>query len=316
MTEGETLATGPQYEIGFGDHHAVITGVGATLRTCALHRRDVIRSFPAEARSPAGHGQVLAPWPNRLQGGRYQWEGQTLQLPLSEPARGNAIHGLVRWQEWEPAERRADGVRLHHRIHPQDGYPFLVDVEVDYSLSETGLMVRATAANPGTNAAPFGIGFHPYLMLGDGPVDRWTLAVPAARRLVTDDNGIPTSSESVEGTELDFRGGRAIGDLVLDAAFTDLVRDGAGRAVASIGSGRGGEGDGVSLWVDGSFSALMVFTGDTLGPGLRRRAVAVEPMTCPPNALASGAGIIVLPPGDRWDGCWGISSEAEHGPHR
>jgi aldose 1-epimerase len=316
MTDGEALATGPQYEIGFGDHRAVITGVGATLRTCSLQGRDVIRSFPAEGRSPAGHGQVLAPWPNRLDAGRYQWEGQTLQLPLSEPARGNAIHGLVRWQEWEPTELRADGVRLHHRIHPQDGYPFLVDVEVDYSLSEAGLTVRAAAANPGTEAAPFGIGFHPYLVLGEGPVDRWALTVPAARRLVTDDRGIPTGAEPVEGTELDFRRGRAIGDLVLDAAFTDLVRDRAGRAVATIRSGRGGEGEGVSLWVDGAFSELMVFTGDTLGPGLRRRAVAVEPMTCPPNALATGTGIIALLPGGRWEGRWGISSEAEDGAHR
>lgn len=316
MTDGEALATGRQYEIAHGRHRAVVTGVGATLRSCALHGRDVIRSFPAHLRSPAGHGQVLAPWPNRLQGGRYQWEGQTLQLPLSEPGRGNAIHGLVRWQVWEASERRSDGVRLRHRIHPRDGYPFLVDVEVDYSLSDAGLTVSAVAANRGTVSAPFGIGFHPYLVLTDGPVDRWTLTVPAGRRLITDDNGIPSSSEAVDGTVFDFRRGRAIGDVVLDTAFTDLVRDRAGRAVATIGSGDGVDGEGVSLWVDGAFSEVMVFTGDTLGPDLRRRAVAVEPMTCPPNALATGEGVIALEPGGWWEGSWGISSEAEHGPHR
>ena len=315
MTGGEALASGRQYEIGFGAHRAVVTGVGATLRSCVLHGREVIRSFPAEVRSPAGHGQVLAPWPNRLRDGRYQWEGQTLQVPLSEPARGNAIHGLVRWQQWEAADRRPEGVRLRHRIHPRDGYPFLVDVEIDYSLSSDGLTVTAVATNPGAAAAPFGIGFHPYLVPGDGVVDGWTLTVPAARRLVTDDGGIPTGSQPVEGTTFDFRGDRAVGAAVLDTAFTELVRDGAGRAVTTVASGEH-RGDRVSLWVDGSFRALMVFTGDTLGPELRRRAVAVEPMTCPPNALATGEGVIRLEPGSRWEGRWGISSEAQDGPHR
>src|SRR5581483_4690245 len=158
-------------------------------------------------------------------------------------------------------------------------------------LSAEGLTVLTTAANPGQVAAPSGIGFQPYLVAGEGPVDAWSLTLPASRRLIADDGGIPTSSESVEGTEFDFRIGRAIGELVLDTAFTDLVRDHAGRALATISSG---PGERTTLWVDGCFSELMVFTGDTLGPDLRRRAVAVEPMTCAPNALATGERVITL----------------------
>ena len=341
MTDGDASATGRQYEIGFGGHRAVVTGDGATLRACTLDGRDVIRSFPADRRSPAGHGQVLAPWPNRLRGGRYQWEGRTLQLPLTEPARGNAIHGLVRWEDWTATEVAADRVQLRYRIHPRDGYPFLVDLEVTYALSARGLTVEARAANPGSDRAPFGMGFHPYLLAGDGgggaggdgvggEVDDWTLTVPARTRLLADDSGIPISSTPVDGTEFDFRTGRAIGPLVLDTAFTDLDREADGHAIVVVRARTGADDDAdggtddgtedrrpsTTLWVDGSFSCLMVFTGDTLDRELRRRAVAVEPMTCPPNALATGEDLVVLEPGGQWEGRWGISSEPQDRPYR
>jgi aldose 1-epimerase len=68
----------------------------------------------------------------------------------------------------------------------------------------------------------------------------------------------------------------------------------------------GGVG-GAALWVDAGFPYLMVYTGDTLGEvQRRRRGVAVEPMTCPPNALRTGTDVIVLQPGNEWTARWGI----------
>ena len=62
---------------------------------------------------------------------------------------------------------------------------------------------------------------------------------------------------------------------------------------------------------DDSYSFVMpdrVFTGDTLEPERRRRGLAVEPMTCPPNAFRTGEGLIVLEPGGSFTGAWGITT--------
>jgi len=299
------LPTGTQYEISGAGQRAVVTEVGATLRHYSVAGRDVIEDFPAEDMSPASHGQVLAPWPNRLQAGRYQWGGAMCQLPLSEPARHNAIHGLVRWQAWTRSEQSGDSVTLTHRIHPRDGYPFLIDIELRYRLDDDGLTVLATAANRGLGPAPFGIGFHPYLRLGTEAVDHLILDCPAATMLVTDDSGIPTGRQVVDGTAFDFRSPRAIGALQLDTAYTDLSPGSDGRYRVTL-SEPGPAPVSTTVWMDPSFGHVMVFSGDTLGPERMRKALAVEPMTCPPNALASGESVINLEPGVAWVGSWGI----------
>ncbi|HUZ43266.1 MAG TPA: aldose 1-epimerase family protein [Acidimicrobiales bacterium] len=299
------LPTGAQYEIRHGGHRAVITEVGATLRHYSVEGRDVIEDFPSGQMCPAGHGQVLAPWPNRLQGGTYRWAGTTRQLPLSEPSRHNAIHGLVRWQAWVVTEQAGRWVTLTHRIHPRDGYPFLIDIELRYELDESGLTVSATAINRGPEPAPFGLGFHPYLRLGTGMVDGLILECPAAITLITDDAGIPTGRQAVEGTAFDFRSPRAIGALELDTAYTDLSSGSDGLHRVSL-SGPGPAPESTTVWMDAGFGHVMVFSGDTLGPERRRKALAVEPMTCPPNALATGEAVISLEPGVTWAGRWGI----------
>ncbi|MHB1444161.1 MAG: aldose 1-epimerase family protein [Acidimicrobiales bacterium] len=299
------LPTGAQYEIRHGGHLAVVTEVGATLRHYSVRDKDVIEDFPAGEMSPAGHGQVLAPWPNRLQDGTYRWAGTTRQVPLSEPSRHNAIHGLVRWQAWTLAEHAEDLVTLTHRIHPRDGYPFSIDIELTYQLGEDGLVVSTTAANRGWEPAPFGIGFHPYLRLGTETVDGLVLECPAATSLLTDRAGIPTGRRAVEGTAFDFRSPRTIGPLELDTAYTDLSAGSDGRYRVTL-SEPGPAPDSITVWMDGGFGHVMIFSGDSLGAEQRRRALAVEPMTCPPNALATGESVISLDPGMAWTGRWGI----------
>src|SRR5690606_18112094 len=66
-----TYPTGEQYEIKSGDHAAVITEVGATLRSYRVAGRDVVRGFAAEEPVHLGRGQQLLPWPNRIRDGRY-----------------------------------------------------------------------------------------------------------------------------------------------------------------------------------------------------------------------------------------------------
>ena len=92
--------TGEQHEIVSGGHRAVITEVGAGLRSYAVDGVDVVRGFAEDAAVKGGRGQNLIPWPNRIRDGKYTFAGQAHQLALTEPARGNATHGLVRYAPW------------------------------------------------------------------------------------------------------------------------------------------------------------------------------------------------------------------------
>ena len=296
---------GRQHEIRQGDQVAVVCEVGATLRRYSANGADVLDGFAEDERSSAGRGQVLAPWPNRLDGGRYTFEGREGRAALDEPEHGNAIHGLVRWLPWRVTAQDEGSVRLGCVVHPQPAYPWRLEIEVEYRLDGQGLSVTTQATNGSDTASPFGIGFHPYLTVGEPAVDTATLAVPARRRLVTDDRGLPTGEEKVAGTEFDFTAARPIGDTRLDTAFTDLIADSEGPARAEI---RAASGRGVDVWTGPGFGYLMVYTGDTLEPeARRRRGVAIEPMTCPPNALRSGTDLIRLEPGGSWTGAWGIT---------
>jgi aldose 1-epimerase len=223
---------------------------------------------------------------------------------LDEPQLSNAIHGLVRWLPWRLLETSADAVHLGCVLHPQPGYPWRLELDMEYQLGDGGLTVTAGATNPGDSVLPFGIGFHPYLTAGTPTVDTASLLMPARRRLVTDDRGLPVNEVDVAGTEFDFATRRPVGPVDLDTAYTDLIRDDTGRTSVQLDNP---DGRRVELWVDDGFRYLMAFTGDTLQPvGRRRKGIAIEPMTCPPNALASGTDVIQLDRNQSWRGHWGI----------
>ncbi len=300
-----TAATGDQWVIGHGHQRAIVTEVGATLRAFTVDHREVVDGFGPDQWSHGGRGQVLAPWPNRLGDGAYTFGEVTAQAPLNEIARRNAIHGLVRWLPWRLSGRAQNRVSLMCELRPSPAYPFALQIEIEYRLGREGLTVSTDAENIGVEDLPFGLGFHPYLTVGTTAVDQARLRVPARRRLVTDDRGLPTGSVAVSGTEYDFTGGRPVGVTRLDTAFCDLSRDGDGRVRVELDHPDGDAG--VTLWADERFGYLMVFTGDTLDEGSRRTALAVEPMTCPPDAFRSGSDVTVLRPGARWAGSWGIT---------
>jgi len=300
-----TAATGAQWVIGHGHQRAVVTEVGATLRSFTVEDRAVVEGFGPEEWSHGGRGQVLAPWPNRLGDGAYTFGGVSAQAPLNEVARRNAIHGLVRWMPWRLTGRAQNRVGLCCDLRPSPAYPFALRLEVEYRLGREGLTVATDATNIGSDDLPFGLGFHPYLTVGTGSVDQARLRVPAGRRLVTDDRGLPTGSVAVAGTEYDFTSDRPIGVTRLDTAYADLARDGNGRVRVDLDHPDATAG--VTLWADERFTHLMIFTGDTLAPADQRTALAVEPMTCPPDAFRSGEDLVVLAPGTRWTGSWGIT---------
>ncbi len=281
----------------------MVVEVGGGLRSYTASGRDVLDGYGVEEQSASGRGQVLVPWPNRLQDGSYEFDGRNHQLPLTEPEHSNAIHGLVRWVSWRVGEREADRVVMEHVIHPQPGYPFTLSLGIEYALSKEGLSVRTTARNLGRDSCPYGCGQHPYLTLGTATVDTLELQAPGRRVLISDERDLPTGSEPVDGTEYDFRVPRTIAGTKLDNAFTDLARDEAGHARVRLRDPDNGVA--VTLWVDESYGYLMLFTGDTR-PDVNRRSLAVEPMTCPPNAFRTGDSLIRLEPGESTAAAWGI----------
>jgi aldose 1-epimerase len=288
--------SGEQFELSNGDQQAVVTEVGAGLRAYSADGRELLDGYPREALASSGRGQLLLPWPNRIRDGVYRLDGREHRLPLNEPERGNAIHGLVRWSSWNVAARTADRILLEHVLHPQPGYPFTLALRVEYALADDGLSVTTAATNRGAESCPYGAGAHPYLAVA--AVDEAVLRLPARTVLESDERGIPVSSRPVEGA-FDFGSPRPVGEVQLDHCFTDLERDGDGRARVEV--------DATTLWVDESYPYLMVFTGDALPGPERRRSIAVEPMTCAPNAFASGDGLVVLEPGETHAAEWGIS---------
>ena len=301
--------SGHQYQISAGPYRATVTELGASLRELLFRDEPVISGYEADELPPGGAGQLLAPWPNRIDGGRYAFGGAEFQLALTEPARGNAIHGLTRWTAWTPVSHDPGSVLLRSAPHGYQGYPFGLEIEAGFRLHpDSGLHVAITARNRGSRPAPYGTGSHPYLTARTASVDECELALPAASWLPLDDRGIPSGPPAaVEGTPYDFRRPRTIGATRLDDALTGLDRDSDGRAWAHL-SANGGSGARVSLWAGEGYHWLQVFTGDTLGPDRRRKALAVEPMTCPPNAFVTGDNLLVLQPGETVTHAWGIQA--------
>lgn len=295
--------TGEQFTISAGAHEVTVVEVGGGLRRYAHQGTDITCGYGADVLPPKGCGAVLVPWPNRIRGGRYRFDQADQQLALTEPTAGNAIHGLGRWARWTAVAQAPDSVTLRLDLVPQPGWPHEVRVEIRYALdAAAGLSVQLRAHNTGVGRAPFGAGCHPYLSTHGQPLSDVTLRMPAAHRLIGDESALPVGTAAVAGTPYDLRKGKKLKSLRMDDCFTDLHRDDAGRASAEVRTRSGG----ARLWVDASFGYLQVFTLDLL-PGTGGPGVAVEPMSCAPDAFNSGAGLVVLEPGARWQGNWGIS---------
>ena len=296
--------SGKQITIVAKDQQAVIVEVGGGLRSYSVGGRELLDGYGADEMSSSGRGQVLIPWPNRLEDGSYEFNGGRYQLALNEPEHRNAIHGLVRWLTWTATVREPHRVVMEHILYPQPGYPFLLGISIEYALSDAGLQVQTTATNLGTQSCPYGSGAHPYLTLGSPTIDGLILHVPGRTVLRSDERGLPIRREAVVGTDYDFRQPKRIGSIKLDHAFTDLERSADGFARVELYDSA--LETKVFLWVDQTYPYLMLFSGDPL-PNVHRRSLAVEPMTCPPNAFRTGDALIRLEPGASFKGTWGIA---------
>jgi len=294
--------TGQQWTIGYGPFEATVVEVGGGLRTLTRDGIDVVAGYGVDEKCASGRGQQLMPWPNRIRDGRYTFGGTSYQLPLTEVARGNASHGLVRWALWELVEIEDESVTVGYRLHPQPGWDHHLDLRTTYVLDDSGLVVTAAARNVGRAPAPFGYGAHPYLATGDTPLADVELQVPATSWVEVDDRMLPRRNRSVEGTDVDFRTRRAVDGARLDTAYTDVLRDDDGMWRCTV---RAADRS-ATLWADAAFGWFQVFTA-IAEERKGEVGIAVEPMTCPADAFNSGTSLVVLEPGEEWTGTWGIS---------
>lgn len=297
-----SYASGRQYELRRGDAFAVVTELAAGLRLYSRGGVQLTETYGDSEISPGAAGITLAPWANRVENGVWYLDGKKQQLDITEVSRNNASHGLLRNASYSLVDESQFSVTLEATVFPQHGYPFLLRHRVQYLLGEDlGLVVRQTLANDSKAPAPFVLGAHPYLRLGDTNLDELLLTVSAGTRLVADERKIPRSSEPVSG-DTDLRGGRRVGSLDLDVALTDITFDGGtSRHTLTAADGRS-----VSLWQDEACTYVHIFVTTTF-PG-RERAVAIEPMTGPANAFNSGDGLRWLPPGESFTMSWGIDA--------
>jgi len=299
--------SGAQWTITYRDQEATLVEVGGGLRRWRVAGVDLLDGYAAGELCPGGAGQVLAPWPNRLRDGRYSFAGVAYQLPLTEPERHNAVHGLVRWLRWKLIARSDSSVSCECLLPAQPGYPWPLSLRTDWRLSEAGLSAEHRVTNLAVDPAPFGLAVHPYLRVPGVAVADLRLRVPARSRLLTDARLLPIGAARTDGTEWDFTAPRPVGDMSLDTAFGALVPDRDGGSTVTV---TGPDGTGVAFWADPAFRWWQVFTGDTLPGERRRRAVAVEPMTCPPDAFRSGRDVVMLAPGVPWQAGWRLAPAA------
>jgi aldose 1-epimerase len=302
------LPSGEQIAIAHGDQRAVVTEVGATLRTYVRGGVSVIEGFAGDEVPRGAHGQLLYPWPNRMGEGAWTFSDREAHAPVDDVEADTAIHGIVRWRPFRIDAVNQNRCVLSLLLHPTPGYPFLSEVAVAYHLGSLGLTVTTTVTNRDDVPIPFGLGFHPYLAVTTPTIEGALLEVPARAYVALNERRLPTGEIlPVAGHLLDFTSRKSLSGHELDVTFTELMRDDFGLATVSVIDAAGGA---VELSMDRNFPYVQVFTGDTLERGRRRTAVAVEPMTCPPDALRSGKDIVVLEPGQHWAGSWRLRRSA------
>lgn len=304
---GTVPLSGPQYEIAAEGYRATVAGVGASLRSLSHRGRDLVVPFDAEQIRPMYRGTVLTPWANRITDARYTLDGVIQQLPVTEPERGHALHGLAAWARWEPVAHTADSVTLRTVVEPQTGYPFRVQTDATCTLGADGLSWTVTTTNLSDRAAPYTTAPHPYLTPGRGRVDEWTVTLPVSRMFtVAGDRMLPGDLVDVathDGGAYDFRAPRRFGATMVDNAFTGVVWDADGVATVRVTTD---DGAGVELAWDASCPWLQVYSCDRPEPELHRRGLAVEPMTSPPDAFNSGVDLVRIAPGAQHTVTWRI----------
>ncbi len=310
------MPIGPDTELTLtcGDLRLTVSPFGASMlglsRSVGAETQEIITSYSGAKNKVGGQGDVLIPFPGRVRDGRYAFEGREHQMVKNDKETPSAIHGFLRSVIWEQQALSEDAVTFATSFEgdAHAGYPFALRAQVTYTLSRTGFRCEFQIQNIGVGDAPVGAGFHPYLAVGTGLIDDNLLHVPFGS-IQEYKNLLPTGALlPVEGSPFDFRRPRAIGETVFNTCYLDPTRDESGLAHIRLSNAQTGRAVTVSL--DSSCNYVVLYSGDPLPEAHRRRALAIEPMTCGTDALNHPAwGLVTLGSGERLSGSWQVTPE-------
>jgi len=288
-------------EIKYEDYKAIIRTAGAGLNSLTYRGRDLVDPF--QSSDPRFfRGDLLAPWPNRIGDGRYEVQGKSFTVPINEVDRRTALHGLVFGLDWEITNLSEDSVELEVVLAESDSYPTTLHFSASYKLGSDGLEISVTAHNSGGALAPYGVSIHPYLIGNpDSKVNEWNLTLHCDQVLEVDKfRLLPIALKACEDLNFDFRNGAMIGERFIDHAFK--VNENKPRSISITDHKQSG----VLMTFDETSGWIQIHTADRDGGESARTCLAVEPMTCPPDAFRSGENIIWLQPGEKTTSSWGI----------
>lgn len=268
-------------ELRAGKNIARLSSLAASLTYLELDGVVAIAPVTREAILGTFASIVCAPWPNRIADG--VWGDK--KFPGND-AHGNALHGLVYDKEFELKEHTENSASYEYHLHASANYPFDVLIGAKFVLSEAGITVTYYAKNLGEGNAPYGVAAHPYFKVQKDS----KFSIRAKQQSINNDKQIHIGLEPATkaGEKIVF------GDVVLDDCFTDLTGD------VVITHADGSE---VTIWQDAAYKYLMVYTGHHLD------GLAVEPQTCPADALNNEQDLIWLGPGESWQADWGVTAK-------
>lgn len=245
----------------------------------------------------------LFPYPNRIADAAYDFEGEMYRLPMNFPDENNAIHGLVFDKEFDVIQEENGALACQLILRyisdgTSEGYPFKFLLEISYRWTEeNGFECTTKISNLSDSSIPIGHGWHPYFKAGSESINSLSLQFPATEVLEVDDRNIPTGkSFSYSG----FNSLKAVADSQLDHCFRlDSTKEKAEILIVNDENKLA-----YKIWQTTGihkYNFLQVYTPPS------RTSIAIEPMTCAPNAFNNEDGLIILAPGERISVLWGVS---------
>jgi aldose 1-epimerase len=186
-------------------------------------------------------------------------------------------------------------VILEHLLNQPAVYPGKLQLQVIYEIIESGIEITVLSENIGDISAPYGVSIHTYLVAGASVKNNdLFLQIPADQFLEVDaERLLPIKLQPVTGSSFDFTNSKKISDLFIDHAFK--YSSNYSRSSSLLDQDRGG----VEMIFDDQSKWIQIHTADRDLQADSRMAVAIEPMTCPPDAFNSGIDLIVLEPGKK-----------------
>jgi aldose 1-epimerase len=285
---------------------AQVSTCGAAIKSLSVNGIDIITPTTGHELNPFADGIVMAPWANRIDRGIWELNGEKLQLEITDTELDNAVHGLVNQQLFDIKKQSDSEVNLETVILPSAGYPFEILVQVTYRLTHAGLEVDYEAKNLSYSVAPFIIGGHPYLQIGDTNTGELEVKTSATRVVLADARKIPTETIAIAGTEFDISHWTKVSECNFDNGFSVMGLSADGYAHHYL---RAPNGLMLDVWQSKELKYAFIFTPSffyNLMDEKKRYAIAIEPQSGPANAFNTNEDLTWLEPGEIFTASWGV----------